>query len=69
MKAISGKEFAKILVKKGWKLKKINGSHHIFTKEGKIENISVPIHSNNSLKKGLLNYFIKIADLTEKDLN
>jgi predicted RNA binding protein YcfA (HicA-like mRNA interferase family) len=32
MKTISGKEFCKLLEKKGWVLKRINGSHHIYTK-------------------------------------
>ena len=30
MKQISGKDFAKLLSQKGWELKKIHGSHHVF---------------------------------------
>jgi len=34
LKSISGKAFAKILEKKGWILRRISGSHHIYVKEG-----------------------------------
>lgn len=32
MKAISGKEFAKILEQYGWRLLRVNGIHHIYGK-------------------------------------
>ena len=37
MKSISGKKLGKIVEKKGWILKKITGSHHIYEKEDKIK--------------------------------
>ena len=44
MKSISGKELCKIVEKKGWILKRINGSHHIYKKTG-VENLLViPVH-------------------------
>lgn len=68
MKSISGKELIKILVKKGWKLARIKGSHHIFIKEGSTVRVSVPVHKNKSLKVGLLKHLIKLAGLNENDL-
>ncbi len=68
MKAISGKEFAKVLERKGWVLRRINGSHHIYVKEGTIIRISIPIHKNKPLKIGLLKHFMKIAEIDESDL-
>ncbi len=68
MKSISGKDFCKLLEKKGWKLARINGSHHIYTKEGTIYRISVPVHKNDDLKKGLLKSLMKIADINENEL-
>ncbi len=68
MKSISGKRFCKRLQDKGWELKRINGSHHIYTKEGFVERISVPVHKNNDLKIGLLKKLMKIAGIEEKDL-
>lgn len=68
MKQISGKDFIKILQTHGWILRRINGSHHIFTKEGQRERISVPVHTNVPLKMGLLKHLMKIAGLTETDI-
>lgn len=68
MKSISGKEFAKILEKNGWRLLRVNGSHHIDCKPGQTTRISVPIHGNKDLKLGLLRYLMKQASLSEDDL-
>ena len=68
MKSISGKEISKILEKKGWELKRINGSHHIYAKEGFIERISVPIHGNKSLKTGLQKFIMTTAGISENEL-
>ncbi len=68
MKQISGKEFGKILRKKGWELERIKGSHHIYGKKGTSIKISVPVHGNKPLKRGLLKYFLKIAGISEEEL-
>ena len=68
MKSISGKDFIKILQRKGWSLKRINGSHHIFTHPFKQEIISVPVHKNEDLKIGLLKKLMSIANIIEADL-
>jgi predicted RNA binding protein YcfA (HicA-like mRNA interferase family) len=68
MKAISGKKLAKIVEKRGWILKKITGSHHIYMKDGFNVRLSIPIHGNESLKIGLQSHLMKMAGLTESDL-
>ncbi len=68
MKSISGKKFAKLLENKDWVLRRSNGSHHIYVKEGIPVRISVPIHGNKPLKIGLLRYFMKIAGINEDEL-
>ena len=68
MKAVSGKNFCRLLRDKGWQLKRINGSHHIFSKAGNIARISVPVHGNAPLKIGLQRYLMKIAGIDESDL-
>ena len=60
MKSISAKAFAKLLEQNDWHLARVNGSHHIYLKEGQIERISLPIHGNEDLKIGLLNHLMKI---------
>ena len=52
MKDVSGEGLCKILKQNCWELKTIKGSHHVYMKEGRKERISIPIHSNKSLKKG-----------------
>jgi predicted RNA binding protein YcfA (HicA-like mRNA interferase family) len=68
MKQVSGKEFAKLLQNRGWELKRVKGSHHIFLKAGRRERIVVPIHGNAPLKVGLLKSLMKLVEIEEKDL-
>jgi len=68
LKAISGKDFCRLLERNGWLLLRVNGSHHIYGKVGINVRLSVPVHGNDSLKTGLLRHLIKMADLTEADL-
>ncbi len=68
MKPITGKELSNILEKNGWSLARINGSHHIYMKDGRIERISIPIHGKTILKIGLQNHLLKVAGLSESDI-
>ncbi len=68
MKSVSGKHFCKVLRKHGWELKRIRGSHHIFTKPGNPKILTVPVHGNKSLKIGTLHALLKASGLAEKDL-
>lgn len=68
MKAVSGKKFAKILERNGWKLLRIQGSHHIYGKEDSDVRLSVPVHKNQTLKIGLQSHLMKMANLKEEDL-
>lgn len=61
MKPVSGKKFAKVLDLR------IQGSHHIFGKQGTDVRLSVPIHKNQNLKIGLQNHLMKNAGLNESD--
>ena len=45
---MTAKEIMKILKKNGWVLDRINGSHHVFVKDG-CRPIPVPVHSNKDL--------------------
>jgi predicted RNA binding protein YcfA (HicA-like mRNA interferase family) len=68
MKSISGQRLGKILESKGWTLKSVKGSHHVYVKAGRKERISVPVHGSSDLKKGLLVSLMKIAEIDEKEL-
>lgn len=47
---------------------RINGSHHIYGKPGATERLTVPVHANQDLKRGLLGHLLKQAGLTEADV-
>lgn len=68
MKAVSGKEFKRILERHGWELLRIQGSHHIYCREGSKIRISVPVHGSKALRKGLLKHFLRQAGLDESAL-
>ena len=63
MKNITGKKLCKILEENGWTLVRINGSHHVYTKDGEEARIVVPVHGNKEIKIGLLKAILKTAGL------
>ena len=58
---LSGKEIVRLLKSQGWELVRINGSHHIMAKGEKM--VTVPIHGNRSLGKGLEQKILKLSGL------
>lgn len=68
MRAISGRDFCRVLEQNGWSLLRVSGSHHIYGKAGVNVRLSIPVHGNDSLKTGLLRHLMKLAGLTEADL-
>ncbi|MES2997650.1 MAG: type II toxin-antitoxin system HicA family toxin [Verrucomicrobiota bacterium] len=68
MKAVSGKRFAKLAEEKGWRVARINGSHHIYVMDGRMERLVIPIHGSQTLKTGLQRSLMKIVPLTDDEL-
>jgi predicted RNA binding protein YcfA (HicA-like mRNA interferase family) len=68
MKTVSGKKFCKVLTQRGWVLDRTSGSHFIYKKPDQPGAISVPVHGNDDLKRGILSALLKQAGLTEADL-
>ena len=68
MKSISGKRLCKIVEQKGWVLRRITSSHHIYENPELEEILSIPVHRNQDLKIGTLRALMKIAQLSEEDL-
>jgi predicted RNA binding protein YcfA (HicA-like mRNA interferase family) len=68
MKSISGKRLCKVIERKGWVLKKVTGSHHIYEKISVEQILSIPVHRDQDLKVGTLKALMKIAQLSEEDL-
>jgi predicted RNA binding protein YcfA (HicA-like mRNA interferase family) len=53
LKAITGLEMCRLVEANGWSLRRIKGSHHIYSKEGERKVISIPVHGYKNLKPGL----------------
>jgi predicted RNA binding protein YcfA (HicA-like mRNA interferase family) len=68
LKSVSGKAFARLLERQGWKLVRVSGSHHVYMKAGSPARISLPIHGNEDMKLGLLKHFMKVAGIAENEL-
>jgi predicted RNA binding protein YcfA (HicA-like mRNA interferase family) len=68
MKAVSGKRMCKLLEAKGWKLTRVTGTHHVFTRQGSKLRITVPIHGSRDLKIGLQRAIMKLAGISEDEL-
>ena len=68
MKSISGKRLCAILERRGWQLKRIRGSHHIYAMRGQRTILTVPVHGNRDLRIGTLKSILRTAGLTESDL-
>jgi predicted RNA binding protein YcfA (HicA-like mRNA interferase family) len=68
MKSVSGKRLCRVLEEKGWILRTVRGSHHVYTMPGRKERISIPVHGSKDLKTGLLKAIMKMAGIEEDDL-
>jgi predicted RNA binding protein YcfA (HicA-like mRNA interferase family) len=68
MRAVSGREFARLVERHGWQLLRIAGNHHIYGKPGSVVRLSIPIHGNRPLKIGLLRHLAKLGEISEDDL-
>jgi predicted RNA binding protein YcfA (HicA-like mRNA interferase family) len=64
---LTGKQFAKLLERDGWKLLRVSGSHHIYGKAGQDARISVPVHGTTPLKRGLAHHLAKLAGIRLPD--
>jgi predicted RNA binding protein YcfA (HicA-like mRNA interferase family) len=67
VKALTGKEMARILERHGWTLVRVRGSHHRYERPGN-RPITVPVHAGQTLPTGLQRAILRDAGLTEDDL-
>jgi predicted RNA binding protein YcfA (HicA-like mRNA interferase family) len=42
MKVLSGREFARLIERRGWRLLRVSGSHHVYGKTGSVVRLSLP---------------------------
>lgn len=58
---LTGKEMLKLLLDNGFEIRRIVGSHHHLYKNG--TRVTVPVHGNKDLGKGLESKILKDAKL------
>jgi predicted RNA binding protein YcfA (HicA-like mRNA interferase family) len=59
---MNAKQLIETLKNNGWKLDRVNGSHHIFIKEG-FRSVAVPVHGNKEMGN-LTRRILKQAGIT-----
>lgn len=69
MKPLSGPQFARVAERHGWTLLRVSGSHRVYGKTGEVARLSIPFHGTRSLKAGLQSHLMKIAGLTDADVD
>lgn len=57
---MKGKDLVKVLQQNGWRIDRINGSHHVMKKSDRTE--IIPVH-NTDIPTGLLNKILKRTGL------
>ncbi len=60
---MKAREIEKVLLKDGWFLYSIEGSHHQYKHKFKTGKITIPFHSNKDLKIKTVNNILKQAGL------
>jgi predicted RNA binding protein YcfA (HicA-like mRNA interferase family) len=68
VKVVSGKRLCQVLEQRGWRLQRVRGAHHIYSQPGNAAILTVPVHGNRDLKRGMLRRLMHDAGLTEDDL-
>jgi len=66
MRSMSGRDLARLVERRGWRLLRVAGSHHIYGKAGSIVRLSIPVHGNRPLKTGLLRHLAKLAEIEDE---
>lgn len=64
--AVSGRDAVRALQRLGFRLDRVEGSHHMLIKAGHPRTVVVPVHSSQALPKGTLASIIRIAGMGKK---
>ena len=65
--AVSGKDAVRALKKLGFRLDRVEGSHHMLVKTGLAHAVVVPVHGSRTLPEGTLRSIIRIAHVSKKE--
>ncbi len=64
----SPKKLIHLLEKKGYLLKRVTGSHHIFFHKESRKTVVVPVHGNKDIPKGTFMSILKQAGISKDEI-
>lgn len=62
---LTGKEMVDFLLKQGFVLRRIRGSHHLLEKN--VLRVPVPVHGNSNLKIGTLRSILRLSKMSPEE--
>ncbi|MCO5163079.1 MAG: type II toxin-antitoxin system HicA family toxin [Mesorhizobium sp.] len=66
---MSGKQAVRALLRLGFKIDRIRGSHHVLLHDGPpVRAVSVPVHGNKPLPRGTLNDIVKKSGFSVEEI-
>jgi predicted RNA binding protein YcfA (HicA-like mRNA interferase family) len=64
----SPKKLINLLEKRGYLLKRITGSHHIFFNKETRKTVAVPVHGNKDIPKGTFMSILRQAGISKDEI-
>jgi predicted RNA binding protein YcfA (HicA-like mRNA interferase family) len=64
--AVNGRQAIRALQNLGFRLDRVEGSHHMMVKEGHPRTVPVPVHGSKTLPRGTLANIIRMAGATKE---
>ncbi len=65
--AVTGLQVVRALEQRGWRVKRIKGSHHFLTHPDLRNAVPVPVHGSKTLGPGLVLNILKTAGISRED--
>lgn len=66
--SVTGKELCRAAEKRGWEYRHAKGSHHHYHHEDYEYPLIIPVHSGQTIARGLLRKIMKEGGIERKDL-
>ena len=64
--SVNGKEAIRALENLGFRLDRVEGSHHMMVKDRHPRTVPIPVHGSKALPKGTLTSIIRMAGVTRE---
>lgn len=65
--AVTGRQLAKVLERKGWELDHVQGSHHVYANPELRRSVPIPVHAGRMIGRGLLSRILRQTDISRDE--